>query len=162
MMKTALIQFITIILLALVMGVFWGTWLSLSRSIDNFSSSEFTHIGKTIISNVALPMSILIPSSIIFVLISIWTYPQKHSSGLYLYVMSLILIIITLLITLIIEVPIDNQLKLWTQNSLPQDWQSIRRRWELFHTIRTFTSIAALGFSVAGSLMGNTRKPVIY
>jgi uncharacterized membrane protein len=49
-----------------------------------------------------------------------------------------------LVITLAVEVPIDNQISTWTAATLPGDWRSVQSRWELFHTIRTFMSIAAL------------------
>ena len=39
----------------LITGVFWGTWFTLTRSIESFSSEEFVHIGKVIIANVAVP-----------------------------------------------------------------------------------------------------------
>ena len=54
-MKLRAVEFAALILSALVMGVFWGTWFTLTRSLDNFSAAEFIHIGKTIISNVAIP-----------------------------------------------------------------------------------------------------------
>ena len=55
-MKLKIIQFITLLLLLLVTGVFWGTWFSLSRSIEAFTPSAFLEIGKVIIKNVAWPM----------------------------------------------------------------------------------------------------------
>ena len=48
-MKLKAIQFMALLLLMLVTGVFWGTWFSLSRSMEVFSAAEFIHIGKTII-----------------------------------------------------------------------------------------------------------------
>jgi anti-sigma-K factor RskA len=47
-------------------------------------------------------------------------------------------------ITLAVEVPIDNRIQTWTAATLPADWRSIQSRWELWHTIRTFLSIAAV------------------
>ena len=49
-----------------------------------------------------------------------------------------------LVITLAVEVPIDNQIETWTAATLPGDWRSIQSRWELWHTVRTFASIAAV------------------
>jgi hypothetical protein len=49
-----------------------------------------------------------------------------------------------LVITLAVEVPIDQQIQGWTVAALPGHWRSIQARWELFHTIRTFVSIAAV------------------
>jgi hypothetical protein len=65
------IAFITVILIMLVTGVFWGTWFTLTRSIPDFSAAEFVHIGKTIIANVAVPMSILMPVTLLMMLLAI-------------------------------------------------------------------------------------------
>jgi uncharacterized membrane protein len=54
--------------------------------------------------------------------------------------------VITLIITVGIEVPIDNQIKNWTENTLPGNWQKLRQTWDAFHTLRTFTSITSLAF----------------
>ena len=46
-MTNRIVQFAGIMLAALVTGVFWGTWFTLTRSLDSFSAAEFLHIGKT-------------------------------------------------------------------------------------------------------------------
>jgi hypothetical protein len=42
-------QWINIVLLTLVAGVFWGTWFALSRSIASITPSTFLEIGRTMI-----------------------------------------------------------------------------------------------------------------
>jgi uncharacterized membrane protein len=149
-MKLTIIQFIALILLTLVTGLFWGTWFSLSRSMQTFSVGEFIHIGNTIIRNVADPMKIMMPLCILSMLISVWLYPQKESISFYWGVISILLILITLYITVGIEVPMDNQIKKWTVATVPANWLQIRIRWEFFHTIRTFTSLASFaGFTAS-------------
>jgi uncharacterized membrane protein len=145
-MKLKSIYFIALFLLMLVTGVFWGTWFSLSRSMEVFSAAEFIHIGKTIIRNLAVPMRIILPSCILFMILSAWFYPDKRTSGFYFCVTSIVLIVIALLITLLIEVPIDNQIATWTAETAPTGWQTIRDRWEFFHAARTFISLASFGF----------------
>jgi hypothetical protein len=67
-----------------------------------------------------------------------------------------------LVITLAVEVPIDNQIEAWTAATLPGDWRSIQSRWELWHTIRTFTSIAAVAaVTVSGVVAGRPDEPPI-
>ncbi len=144
-MKSKLIDFAGLFLLALVTGVFWGTWFTLTRSIETFSAAEFIHIGKTIIANVAWPMRILMPSCILLMILSAWFHPEKRSPGFYFSLAACVLIIIALLITLLVEVPIDNQIKTWTASTVPSDWEAIRERWQLFHTARTFISLASFG-----------------
>ena len=58
-----------------------------------------------------------------------------------------------LAVTLIVEVPIDNQIEAWTVASLPSDWQQLRDRWELFHVIRTWVSVIGLAFLLVGALL---------
>ena len=38
-------QTTTIVLFALVMGVFWGTWFSLSRTMSRLSAETFVAVG---------------------------------------------------------------------------------------------------------------------
>ena len=144
-MTLKLTNFVALFLLALVAGVFWGTWFTLTRSIETFSPAEFIHIGKTIIANVAWPMRILMPACILFMLLSAWIYLEKKSPEFFLSVAACLLIIIALLITLLVEVPIDNQIKMWTAETIPSDWGAIRGRWQCFHTARTFVSLASFG-----------------
>jgi uncharacterized membrane protein len=144
-MGRKIVNFLTLFLLMLVTGVFWGTWFTLTRSIPDFSAAEFIHIGKVIIVNVAVPMSIIMPASILSMIISLWLYPQKKSAGFYFAIMAFVLLIATLLVTLTVLVPIDNQIKTWTAASVPADWQDIRARWDFFHTVRTFTSLSSFG-----------------
>ncbi len=144
-------------LLLLVTGVFWGTWFTLTRSIEDFSISEFIHIGNVIIANVAWPMRIIMPSSILFLLLTTISYQQKKSPGFYLSLFSSLLMVVTLLITLIVLVPIDNQIKTWTADNPPIDWQSIRNRWQFYHQARTISSIASFGF-FSFSLLSNSKK----
>ena len=138
------VYFVALFLLTLVTGVFWGTWFTLTRSLEAFSPAEFIHIGQTIIGNVAVPMRVIMPSCIVFMAVSAWLYPLK-STGFYLNVIANVLIIATLLITLLVLVPIDNQIKAWTVATMPPDWTSMREQWQFFHTLRTLTSLAAFG-----------------
>src|SRR6478609_11775876 len=142
-MKFRTTYFVSIVLLMLVTGVFWGTWFTLTRSLNEFDTAEFIHIGKVIISNVALPMRILMPLCILGMLSTIWLYPDKKSKRFYIGIAACILIVITLLITLLILVPIDNEIKTWTALTVPEDVDQIRNRWEFYHAMRTCTSVTS-------------------
>jgi hypothetical protein len=62
-MKLKIVQFITVFLLFLVTGVFWGTWFSLARSMSSISPGTFLEVGLTMIGNLAVPMATLMPLS---------------------------------------------------------------------------------------------------
>lgn len=149
-MKLKAVESFTLILAALVMGVFWGTWFTLTRSIHDFSAAEFIHIGKTIIDNVAIPMSIIMPATLLFMLVTLLLSRRINRYSFYLYSISFLLMVITLIITVAIEVPIDNQIKSWTASTVPANWESLRQKWDTYHTMRTFTSIGSVVFFVCG------------
>jgi uncharacterized membrane protein len=145
-MKIRIIDFIALFLIMLVSGVFWGTWFTLTRSIEKFPAGEFIHIGKVIIANVADPMKVIMPSCIIFIIVSAWFHDDKRSSGFYLTLGAFALMGATLLITLAVLVPIDNEINRWTVDTVPSNWEEIRSRWKIFHFMRTLTSLTSFAF----------------
>jgi len=145
-------QFVSIFLWALVAGVFWGPWLGLSRSIASFSPDAFLAIGKTMIGNLAPVIPFLMIAAIASMApVLIISYRQR-SDMFVLTLVSFALAITALMITLLVEVPIDNQIKMWTVNSLPDDWRQIRDRWESFHLLRTSASVGGLALMLAAAL----------
>ena len=147
-MTQKLIQLVTGLLLVVVTGLFWGTWFSLSRTMYELPPEIFITIGKQIIKNVAVPMSIIMPASIIGLLILLIGSWRTKSVYFYCILTTLILFIIALIVTVVIEVPIDNQIKTWTVATIPSGWQNIRDRWEFYHTLRTFASLAGIAFFI--------------
>jgi uncharacterized membrane protein len=139
-MKKGVLYCVCLVLVMLVTGVFWGTWFTLTRSLDQFPPDNFIRIGKTIIANVAWPMRILMPLTLVALLWLSWTSRQQRPT-FYFFLGSLTLMVITLIITVGVEVPIDNQIKTWTTETLPADWMDLRSRWNQFHTLRTVTSL---------------------
>lgn len=139
-MKRQVLLFINLILVMLVAGVFWGTWFTLTRSLDIFPADNFIRIGKTIISNVAWPMRILMPATLLCLLwLCLIMVKQRPSS--YFFAGAFLLMVITLLITVMVEVPIDNQIKTWTAVTVPDNWTALREKWGAFHALRTVTSV---------------------
>ncbi|AEW01249.1 hypothetical protein A4D02_35685 [Niastella koreensis] len=143
-MLRKILLFITGMLLVLVTGVFWGTWFSLSRTMYTLPEETFVVIGKQIMQNVALGMSIMMPLGIAGIIILLFLAGRRKKAHCYWLLSSLILFTVALVITLFIEVPIDNQIKTWSAENPPQGWEAIRDRWQFYHTDRTFCSLAGM------------------
>jgi uncharacterized membrane protein len=144
-MRTRVAQATTIVLFTLVMGVFWGTWFSLSRTMDQLSAETFVAVGHQMIRNLGGPMAILLPFALLSALITLVLVRQDgHTAAFRWLLAGFLLMLAALVVTLAVEVPIDNKIETWTAATLPADWRSIQARWELWHTIRTFLSIAAV------------------
>ena len=144
-MKLRAAQATTIVLFSLVMGVFWGTWFSLSRTMDQLSGETFVAVGHQMIRNLGVPMAILLPLALLSALVTLALLRRGRQTVAFWWELAgFALMALALVITLAVEVPIDNQIETWTAATLPGDWRSIQSRWELWHTIRTFASIAAV------------------
>jgi hypothetical protein len=138
-------QAITIVLFALVMGVFWGTWFSLSRTMGRLSAETFLAVGHQMIRNLGVPMAILLPLALLSALVTLaLLWRDGRSPAFWWLLAGFLLMVAALVVTLAVEVPIDNQIESWTVATLPGDWRSIQSRWEVFHTVRTFLSIGAV------------------
>jgi hypothetical protein len=152
-------QSITIVLFALVMGVFWGTWFSLSRTMDQLSPETFVAVGHEMIQNLGLPMAILLPLALLSALVTLVLLWRGGRAVAFRWLLAgFLLMVAALVITLAVEVPIDNQIQEWTAATLPADWRSIQARWELFHTLRTFVSIGALIAATISAIV--VRRPL--
>ena len=162
-MKVRAAQATTIVLFALVMGVFWGTWFSLSRTMDQLSGETFVAVGHQMIRNLGGPMAILLPLSLLSALVTLaLQWSGGRTAAFWWLAAGFLLMVAALVITLAVEVPIDNQIETWTAATLPGDWRSIQSRWELWHTIRTFTSIAAVAaVTINATVAARPNQPAI-
>jgi uncharacterized membrane protein len=156
-------QATTIVLFALVMGVFWGTWFSLSRTMSQLSAETFLAVGHQMIQNLGGPMAILLPLALLSGLVTLALLWRDRGAAAFWWLLAgLLLMVAALVITLAVEVPIDNQIQTWTVATLPGDWRSIQARWELFHTIRTFSSIAAVvAVTISGTVAARPDLPAV-
>ncbi len=145
-------QFINIFLLSLVTGVFWGTWLGLSRSMTSLSTETFLEVAHAMIGNLGTIMAILMPVAMLSTLPVLYLLSQRRPKAFYATLGGLMLFVVALLITLLVEVPLDIQFAQWTAATLPADWQQLREQWEFWHVIRSWVSVAGLALMLTGAL----------
>ena len=148
-----ILQLVSVMLFALVTGVFWGTWFSLSRSMDTITAATFLEIGRIMIANLGRPMSILLPASILSAVpIMYKLYRRRETWAFILATLAVSLMLAALAVTLLVNVPLDYVFTGWTISTLPADWRAIRDRWEFYHGVRTILSVASL-CSLVGSVL---------
>ena len=145
--------FVHVLLFALVVGVFWGTWFSLSRSMRSITASTFLEVGHTMIANLGGPMALLMPAALLSAAPVLFMLYRRHQRGsFFLALAGAVLLVAALVITLSVNVPIDGAIARWTIDALPADWTDMRDRWETFHAARTFISLAGFGCALAAAL----------
>jgi uncharacterized membrane protein len=151
-MTLKILELISILLSALVAGVFWGPWLSLSRSNAMFKPDVFLAIAHRMTQNLASVMRILMPAAMLSMLAVLFLSYRGGGKTFYLTLAGFVLFLVALLVTVIVEVPIVKQITTWTVTTLPRDWQQLRDRWGAFHVIRVVASLAGLTFLVMAAI----------
>ena len=151
MLVLHLLDILSITLAALVLGVFWGPWLGLTRSIATLTPEVFLVVVHRLDKNLGGIMGALFPLSLLSILpVLFFTFGQPISFALTLG--GLVLFVLALVITAAVEVPIVMQIRGWSAQTMPADWSLKRDRWVAFHVLRVVPGIAGLIFLVAGAL----------
>ncbi|MFE0098863.1 anthrone oxygenase family protein [Streptomyces sp. NPDC059009] len=83
------------------------------------------------------------------VLVGIWAGAEWHHDGTGLVVTAGALLIVSVLLSVLVLVPINNRVKAWTTDSRPADWTEQLRRWDRWHYLRVAVIVAAFTFLAA-------------
>ncbi|RCH59758.1 DUF1772 domain-containing protein [Streptomyces sp. SDr-06] len=83
------------------------------------------------------------------VLCALWAVAGWHHEGTGLVVAGVALLIVSVIMSLLVLVPINNQGKTWTPENRPEDWKEQMNRWNRWHYGRVAVIIAAFTLLVA-------------
>ena len=89
------------------------------------------------------PLTFLLALAVTFVAHTAWSTPW------WLALTSTVLLALISLYSLLLPVPINNQVARWRPDSVPANWRDLRRRWDLLHAIRVVFLVIALILLVA-------------
>jgi uncharacterized membrane protein len=148
----AISQIISILLAALVMGVLWGPWVGLTRSIATFEPDALLVIVARLSRNLAPLMTVLMPAALLSMIPVLIFTVGGHPAAFALTLAAFALFAVALAVTLAVEVPIVQQIESWTPQTLPGNWQELRDRWVSFHLLRVIPSIAGLALLVISAV----------
>jgi uncharacterized membrane protein len=145
-------ELISIVLSALVAGLFHGPWITLSRSMRTFTPEVFLAIVDRMNRNMAPVMTVLMPATLLSIIPVLLLSYHQHPNTFWLSATAFILFIVALAVTVFIEVPIVEQIVTWTLPTLPGNWQQVRDRWTRFHIVRVITGLTSLVLLVIGAI----------
>ncbi|WP_406011149.1 DUF1772 domain-containing protein [Streptomyces sp. NBC_00637] len=77
------------------------------------------------------------------VLVAVWATVGRHHDGAGLVVIAGALLLLSVAMSILLLVPINNRNKTWTPENRPEDWKRQLKRWERLHYVRVAVIIAA-------------------
>jgi uncharacterized membrane protein len=154
-MTLAILDLISILLNALVFGVYWGPWLALSRSMSTFDQQQFLALVHRMDKNMGRVMTVLMPISLVAIVPVLVIGQGERPQTFYVSLAGLLFFILAAVVTIAVEVPIVSRIRTWSVESIPADWTRQRDRWESFHRIRVGAGFLGLALLLAGALFGS-------
>ncbi|WP_411121827.1 anthrone oxygenase family protein [Streptomyces sp. x-19] len=144
-MLTAL-QVITIVSVGLMVGVEFSVAFVMNRIFNALPEDSDqlarSHGGRML----GAVMPVWYISSL--VLAAVWAIAGWHHEGTGLVVTAAGLLILSVIMSLLLLVPINNQGKTWTPENRPADWKEQMNRWDRYHYVRVAVIIAAFALLV--------------
>ncbi|MEV5011358.1 DUF1772 domain-containing protein [Streptomyces sp. NPDC055692] len=83
------------------------------------------------------------------VLVAVWAVAGWRHHGTGLVVTAAALLIVSVIMSLLLLVPINNRGKTWTPDNRPDDWKQQMKRWDRYHYVRVAVIVAAFALLVA-------------
>ena len=77
------------------------------------------------------------------VLVAVWAIAGWQDPGTGLLVAAAALLIVSVIMSVVLLVPINNRSKTWTPDNRPADWKQQMNRWDRFHYVRVAVIIVA-------------------
>jgi uncharacterized membrane protein len=141
------LEVVTIVVVGLMVGVEFSVAFVLNPILnglpDDSSQRGRAHGGRM--------LGALMPFWYIgsLVLSAVWAIAGWHHPGTGLVVIAGALLIVSVIMSLLLLVPINNRGKTWTVENRPADWKEQMNRWDRFHYVRVAIIIAAFALLAA-------------
>jgi uncharacterized membrane protein len=132
--------------------MFFGPWVALTRTIGVFPPDVLIAIVSRMNRNMAPVMTALMPAALLSTIPVLLVSYGARPRTFYMALTALALLVVSLLVTMIVEVPIVKLVETWTISTIPGDWQRLRDRWGAFHVVRVVAGISAFALLVAGAV----------
>lgn len=140
-MKTSIIQFLNIILAALLAGASFGIWIGFNPL--SLSASTYIEQQQNTIRALNLLMITLVVAATIVTIVS--AILQKSNKPVFITLLIAAgFFVACILISRFGNQPINKNIMTWTTNSFPDNWTILRSNWWSFHVMRTIAELIAL------------------
>ena len=141
------LEVLTIVVVGVMVGVEFSVAFVLNRILDALpdDSSQLgrAHGGRML--GAVMPVWYITS----LVLVAVWAIAGWQDPGTGLLVAAAALLIVSVIMSVVLLVPINNRSKTWTPENRPADWKQQMNRWDRFHYVRVAVIIAAFALLVA-------------
>ncbi|HEY2700353.1 MAG TPA: DUF1772 domain-containing protein [Pseudonocardiaceae bacterium] len=141
------LEVLTVVVVGVMVGVEFSVAFVFNRILDGLPDDS-GQLGR---AHGGRMLGALMPFWYIgsLVLSAVWAIAAWHRPGTGLVIIAAALLIVSVLMSILLLVPINNRGKTWTPENRPADWKEQMNRWDRFHYVRVADLIAAFALLVA-------------
>ncbi|SBV00664.1 Uncharacterized membrane protein [Streptomyces sp. Ncost-T6T-1] len=141
------LEIVTTVTVGLLVGVEFSVAFVINRILDALPDDS-AQLGR---SHGGRMLGALMPFWYIgsLALSAIWAIAGWGDGGVGLVVVAGALLLLSVIMSLLLLVPINNRGKTWTPENRPEDWKEQMNRWDRYHYARVAVLIAAFASLVA-------------
>ncbi|MFE5666351.1 anthrone oxygenase family protein [Streptomyces niveus] len=141
------LQTITIVVVGLMVGVEFSVAFVINRILDALPEDSDqlgrAHGGRML--GAVMPVWYITSLA----LVTAWAIAGRHHQGTALVITAGALLLLSVIMSLLLLVPINNQGKTWTPENRPADWKQQMNRWDRFHYVRVAVIVSAFALLAA-------------
>ena len=140
-MRTTIIRFLNIILVALLAGTSFGIWVGLNPA--NYSTSTYIEQQQHLVLSL---QTLLVSLVIIATLVTITSaFLQREDKKTFMALLvAACFLLLCIVITRFGNLPIQTEMMTWNIHAVPDGWMVLRDQWWSFHIQRTIAELVAL------------------
>ncbi|MGI5174869.1 anthrone oxygenase family protein [Dactylosporangium sp. CA-152071] len=132
---------VTVVIVGLMVGVEFSVAFIMSRILDALpgDAGQLGHAHGGRMLGALMPFWYI--GSVL--LSAVWAVARWQDHGAGLVVTAAGLLIVSVVMSILLLVPINNRNKTWTPENRPADWKQQLQRWNRYHYVRVAVIIAA-------------------
>jgi hypothetical protein len=140
-----------------VSSVMFGTWLELSKARRDMSGPGYTELEQALRPH-GWFMAPAIVLSVVTAVALVVLLRRPRDAAFWLSAVAAACLVTAFVVTIVVQLPINTAIEDWSIRHPPADWRHQRDRWEDWHTLRAWASVAALGCLIAAAVRRPARN----
>jgi hypothetical protein len=150
-----LIMLVSVLTTGLLVGNELAVALFIHPVLYSVSDEAHVRVAKPLARRLGRFMPFWYAMSLVFTILQLFTIDRAALLSWWLCCATAILLGVIIVLTILLPVPINNQIAGWNLDRLPADWLSMRRRWDLYHRIRVLLLLVALALLILSALLSH-------
>jgi uncharacterized membrane protein len=141
------LEVVTVVVVGLMVGVEFSVAFVINPILDALPADS-SQLGR---AHGGRMLGALMPFWYVgsLVLAAVWVVAGWPLPGTGLVLVAAALLIVSVVMSVLLLVPINNRSKTWTAENRPEDWKEQMNRWDRFHYVRVAVIVAAFALLAA-------------